>query len=78
MKLYLLNGSEALFGCYTVKRREEQIDDGPVEIYDVLGSDWTLFPFESGRGERDDAFVAQSQAWFDGLWDTSSSDLTLG
>lgn len=78
VKLYLLNGSEALFAYYTVRRREEQIDDGPVEIYDVLGSDWTLFPFESGRGERDDAFVTQSQAWFDGLWDTISSDLTLG
>jgi hypothetical protein len=78
VKLYLLNGSEALFAYYTVKRHEVQIDDGPVEIYDMLGMDSMLFPFESGRGERDVAFVAQSQAWFDGLWDTISLDLTLG
>ncbi|MFI2348726.1 FadR/GntR family transcriptional regulator [Streptomyces sp. NPDC019443] len=78
VKLCLLNGSEALFAYYTVKRREVRIDDGPVEIYDMLGTDSTLFRFESGRGERDDAFVAQSQAWFDGLWGTISLDLKLG
>lgn len=78
VKLYLLNGSEALFTYYRVMRREEQIDDEPLEIYDVLGTNSLLFPFESGRGQRDGAFVAQSQAWFDGLWDTISSDLTLG
>ncbi|WP_308313133.1 GntR family transcriptional regulator [Streptomyces sp. ISL-1] len=78
VKLYLLNGSEALFAYYTVKRREEQIDDRPVEIYDVLGSDSTLFPFERGGGTRDEAFVTQSQAWFDSLWDTIAMEITLG
>jgi hypothetical protein len=77
VKLYLLNGSEALFAYYTVKRREEQIDDRPVEIYDALGSDSTLFPFERGVGARDEAFVTQSQAWFDGLWDTIATEITL-
>ena len=70
VKLYLLNGSEALFAYYTVKKREEQIDDTPIEIYDALGSDSMLFPFERGGGARDEAFVTQSQAWFDGLWGT--------
>jgi hypothetical protein len=77
VKLYLLNGSEALFAYYTVKRREEQIDDRPVEIYDALGSDSTLFPFERGRGAQDEAFVTESQAWFDGLWDTIATEITL-
>jgi hypothetical protein len=77
VKLYLLNGSEALFAYYTVKRREEQIDDTPVEIFDVLGSDSMLFPFRQGGGARDEAFVTQSQGWFDGLWGTIATKITL-
>ena len=78
VKLYLMNGSEALFAYYTVKKREEQIDDTPTEIYDALGSDSMLFPFERGGGARNEAFVTQSQAWFDGLWDTIAMEITLG
>jgi hypothetical protein len=77
VKLYLLNGSEALFAYYTVKKREEQIDDTPTEIYDALGSDSMLFPFEQGGGGRDKAFVTQSQAWFNGLWGTLAMNITL-
>lgn len=76
-KLYLLNGSEALFAYYTVKRREEQFDDTPIEIYDALGMDSMLFRFERGGGKRDEAFVTQSQAWFDGLWGTIATEITL-
>ncbi|WP_405999983.1 GntR family transcriptional regulator [Streptomyces sp. NBC_00829] len=78
VKLYLLNGSEALFAFYTVTKRQEQIDDTALEIYDVLGSDSMLFPFERGGATRDEAFVTQSQAWFDGLWGTLAMDITLG
>ncbi|MEO3978431.1 GntR family transcriptional regulator [Streptomyces sp. CAU 1734] len=78
VKLYLLNGSAALFAYYTVTRREEQIGDSTAEIFDALGSDSVLFPFERGGGTRDDSFVTQSQAWFDGLWGTLAMDISLG
>ncbi|MGW8887265.1 GntR family transcriptional regulator [Streptomyces sp. NPDC055749] len=77
VKLYLLNGSEALFAYYTVAKREELIDGSRVELFDALGSDSTLFPFETSAGVRDQLFVAQSQAWFDGLWNTIATDLDL-
>ncbi len=77
VKLYLLNGSEALFAYYTVTKREEQIGDTPTVIYDALGSDSWLFAFDRDGEARDEAFVIQSQAWFDGLWGTLASDITL-
>ena len=78
VKLYLLNGSEALFAFYTVRKREEQIDDTPLEIFDVLGSNSMLFPFGLCGGARDEAFVTQAQEWFDGLWGTLAKGITLG
>ncbi|MFI1400107.1 GntR family transcriptional regulator [Streptomyces sp. NPDC020681] len=78
VKLYLLNGSESLFAYYTVTKREEQIDEMATEIYDALGSDSVLFPFEVGGGTKEEAFVAQSQAWFDGLWGTIAMQIILG
>lgn len=78
VKLYLLNGSEALFAFYTVTKREEQIDDTPLEIFDVLGSNSMLFPFGLGGGARDEAFVTQAQEWYDGLWGTLAKGITLG
>ena len=57
VKIYLLNDTEALFAYYTVTRRPEQIDGNTVELFDVLGSDSTLFTFKrrrrgAGRGLR--------------------------
>ncbi|MFE2022617.1 winged helix-turn-helix domain-containing protein [Streptomyces sp. NPDC059499] len=77
VKIYLLNDSEALFAYYTVTRRQEQIDGSPVELFDVLGSDSTLFMFNGDGGVRDEAFVAQSSMWFEGLWTTVATDLNL-
>jgi len=77
VKLYVLNGSEALFAYYQVTRREEEIEDTPVELYDALGTQSLLFSFERQAGARDEAFVEQSQKWFDALWNTIASDLTL-
>ncbi|MFF1402524.1 GntR family transcriptional regulator [Streptomyces sp. NPDC058294] len=77
VKLYLLNGSEALFAYYTVTRREETTEDGTLEMYDALGSESLLFSFERRAGQRDAAFVEQSQKWFDALWETITTDLTL-
>ncbi|MET8942473.1 winged helix-turn-helix domain-containing protein [Streptomyces sp. NPDC004542] len=77
VKLYLLNGTEALLGYYMVTRREESTDSGTLEMYDTLGSQSLLFSFEKRRGQRDEAFVQQSQNWFDALWETITTDLTL-
>ncbi|MGW0842168.1 GntR family transcriptional regulator [Streptomyces sp. NPDC002787] len=77
VKLYLLNGEEALIAYYMLMKREEQMDDGPLEMYDAFGTQSLLFSFEKGSGARDAAFVEQSQQWFDALWETITTDLTL-
>ena len=77
VKLYLLNGVEALMAYYMLTRREEEWDTGTLDMYDTLGSKSLLFSFEKAAGERDAAFVDQSQKWFDALWATITTDLTL-
>ncbi|MFD4571695.1 winged helix-turn-helix domain-containing protein [Streptomyces sp. NPDC058417] len=77
IKLYLLNGEEALMAYYTVTRRAESTDDGTLDMYDVLGTESLLFSFEKSAGQRDAAFVEESQKWFDALWETITTDLTL-
>ncbi|MER5822047.1 GntR family transcriptional regulator [Streptomyces mirabilis] len=77
IKLYLLNGVEALIAYYMVTRREEEMADVTLDMYDALGSDSLLFSFEKRTGQRDAAFVEQSQKWFDALWETITTDLTL-
>ncbi|MET9456361.1 winged helix-turn-helix domain-containing protein [Streptomyces canus] len=77
VKLYLLNESEALIAYYMVARREEATDAGTLDMYDVLGTESLLFSFAKNAGERDAAFVVQSQKWFDALWETITMDLTL-
>ncbi|OIJ64824.1 GntR family transcriptional regulator [Streptomyces mangrovisoli] len=77
VKLYLLNGAEALFAYYTVSRRAAEVDEEHLEMYDAEGTRSVLFPFEQGTGLRDTTFVEQSQLWFDALWRTISTDLVL-
>ncbi|MFF1355712.1 GntR family transcriptional regulator [Streptomyces sp. NPDC058297] len=77
VKLYLLNGNEALLSYYLVTRREEEIESGTLDIYDTLGTESLLFSFEKRAGQRDTAFVEESQKWFDALWETITTDLTL-
>ncbi|MER6731378.1 winged helix-turn-helix domain-containing protein [Streptomyces puniciscabiei] len=77
VKLYLLNGVEALFAYYTLKRREREIEHEHLELYDADGTRSMLFAFERRAGERDAAFVEQSRRWFDALWETISSELLL-
>ncbi|WP_393081318.1 GntR family transcriptional regulator [Streptomyces sp. LN704] len=77
VKLYLLNEVEALLAYYLVTRREEEMADVTLDMYDALGSDSLLFSFERRSGTRDAAFVEQSQKWFDALWETITTDLTL-
>ncbi len=77
VKLYLLNGTEALFAYYTLSRREQEIDHEPMEMYDAEGIRSTLFAFGQAGGLRDGVFVKQSRLWFDALWETISSELLL-
>ncbi len=77
VKLYLLNGSEALIGYYVLTERQEEYESAMLDMYDALGSKSVLFSFEEQAGERDAAFVAESQKWFDGLWETITTDMTL-
>ncbi len=77
VKLYLLNGVEALFAYYTLKRREREIEHEQLQLYDADGTRSMLFAFERCAGERDAAFVEQSRRWFDALWETISSELLL-
>ncbi|WP_427920994.1 winged helix-turn-helix domain-containing protein [Streptomyces sp. cg40] len=77
VKLYLLNGSEALFAYYTLSQREEELGQEQVEMYDAEGTQSMLFAFEQGAGLRDTTFVEQSQLWFNALWETISSELRL-
>ncbi|MGW3134440.1 winged helix-turn-helix domain-containing protein [Streptomyces sp. NPDC001139] len=77
VKLYLLNGEEALFAYYTLTRREEEIDHEHLEMYDAEGTQSMLFAFKQGAGLRDTTFVEQSHLWFNALWETISSELVL-
>ncbi len=77
VKLYLLNGSEALFAYYTVQRHEREVDSENLETYDTVGTQSMLFAFERGAALRDTTFVEQSHLWFDALWETISSEMLL-
>ncbi|MGI5455941.1 winged helix-turn-helix domain-containing protein [Streptomyces sp. CA-249302] len=77
VKLYLLNGAEALFAYYTLTRREEEVDDEQLQMYDAEGTQSMLFAFEQGADLRDTTFVEQSHLWFNALWETISSELVL-
>ncbi|MEV5428312.1 GntR family transcriptional regulator [Streptomyces sp. NPDC052701] len=77
VKLYLLNGGEALIGYYMLARRAEEWGDRTLDMYDALGSQSLLFSFAKRAGARDAAFVDESQKWFDALWETITTDLTL-
>ncbi|MEV6027661.1 GntR family transcriptional regulator [Streptomyces sp. NPDC052036] len=77
VKLYLLNGAEALIAYYMLTKREEEVESRTLEMYDTLGATSLLFSFERRTGTRDAVFVEQSQKWFDALWETITTDLTL-
>ncbi|MGW1068782.1 GntR family transcriptional regulator [Streptomyces aureus] len=78
VKLYLLNGTEALMAYYMIARREEEIsDEETLDMYDTLGAESLLFSFDEEAGGRDAAFVKESQRWFDALWETITTDLKL-
>ncbi|MBE8478248.1 GntR family transcriptional regulator [Streptomyces justiciae] len=77
VKMYLLNGEEVLLGYYMLEKREEEYESQTLEMYDALGSQSVLFSFVKAASQRDAAFVEESQKWFDALWETITTDLTL-
>ncbi|MFD6417592.1 FadR/GntR family transcriptional regulator [Streptomyces sp. NPDC060194] len=77
VKLYLLNGTEALFAYYTLDRREVEVGRRHLETYDATGTRSALFAFSGEGGVRDASFVRQSALWFGSLWSTISTPLVL-
>ncbi|MFD3836815.1 GntR family transcriptional regulator [Streptomyces sp. NPDC058642] len=77
VKMYLLNQEEVLLGYYMLEKREEEYESQTLEMYDALGSQSVLFSFVKAASQRDGAFVEESQKWFDALWETITTDLTL-
>lgn len=80
-KLYLLNGLEALTGFYQVVSRKVEMGDEEMEIYDVLGLSSKIFRSSRDKDSRDEqeaAFVEESRLWFESLWSTIASPVTLG
>ena len=71
--------SAAILGCagYTGQETLDRVLAHPELEPVALGSDSLLFSFEKRTGQRDAAFVDQSQKWFDALWETITTDLTL-
>ena len=78
-KLYILNGTEALWGYYRiVPDREVEIEGAPVRVVDVLGLGSVLFRYTNAEADSPDAqFVAQSVRWFESLWSTIAKESTL-
>ncbi|NGO43337.1 winged helix-turn-helix transcriptional regulator [Streptomyces sp. YC419] len=74
-KVYLLNGREVLVAHYIVTETTEEIDGTARELHDAWGTGSLLFSFSAGAGQQ--AFVQESQNWFDALWETIAADLTL-
>ncbi|PJE97517.1 GntR family transcriptional regulator [Streptomyces carminius] len=72
-KLYLLNGTEALFGYYHVVPHRVGYRGEEMEIHDVLGLGTQLFRHirsDDSQDEHDTAFVDSSKRWFDSLWES--------
>lgn len=71
-KLFLINGTEAFFGFYPVMKHPVAIDGAPVEIFDAMGKDATLFHWASSGDEDsiDTQYVSQAQQWFDSVWES--------
>ncbi|MEU9883767.1 winged helix-turn-helix domain-containing protein [Streptomyces phaeochromogenes] len=70
-KLYLLNGSEALFGPYEVAERLIVLDDGEeLTTVDVLGLGAALMHYEQDADPESPGsfFVDSMQAYFDSVW----------
>lgn len=71
-KLFILNSAEVFFGFYPVVPHAVAIEGSPVEIFDPMGKDATLFHWATSEDEDaiDSQYVAQAQAWFESVWNS--------
>ena len=69
VKLYILNGTQALRGWYQVTPNRVSVSarsgggSDELDIYDLIGVDVAMIPQEPSA-------VSEAQDWFDSLWDT--------
>ncbi|MDH6570201.1 hypothetical protein M2160_005222 [Streptomyces sp. SAI-117] len=75
-KLYLLNGTEALFSYYTITRHEVEVGHRAVEVYDPAAMG-LVQAFGAGDNGADTAFVEQSHLWFNAIWETVSTEMSF-
>lgn len=76
-KVFLLNESEAFFGFYPVVKHPVAIAGVPVEIFDPMGKDATLFHYAASEDARsvDSQYVEQAQRWFNSVWESVAREL---
>jgi DNA-binding transcriptional regulator YhcF (GntR family) len=69
-KLFILNETEAFFGFYPVMTHAVAIGGEPVEIFDPMGKDATLFHWAANDDEEsiETQYVAQARVWFESVW----------
>ncbi|PRY00661.1 hypothetical protein CLV72_102292 [Allonocardiopsis opalescens] len=75
-KLYIINSDEVFFGYYPVKENTVSINSEKVKIFDLMGRDATLFHHaaDDDPDSTGSQYVAQSQMWFDSIWDNVSRE----
>jgi len=78
-KLYIINGTDAFFGFYPVVRHTVTVDGKPVEIFDPMGKDATLFHHSTSDDKDDTAeiYIEQGRKWFDSMWDSIGRELPV-
>jgi DNA-binding transcriptional regulator YhcF (GntR family) len=69
-KLFILNSTEVFFGFYPVITHTVAVDGEPVEIFDLMGKDATLFHWANTDDEDavENQYISQAQAWFESVW----------
>ncbi|MBC8093383.1 MAG: winged helix-turn-helix transcriptional regulator [Pseudonocardia sp.] len=75
-KLYIINDEEAFFGFYPVVRHTVRIDSEPVEIFDPMGKDATLFHYAVTDDDASTTtqYVGQAKTWFNSVWESVSRE----
>lgn len=75
-KLFVLNEQEVFFGFYPVMTHAVAIDGSPVEIFDPMGKDATLFHWAATDDEDsiDTQYVTQARTWFESVWNSVAKE----